>query len=115
VTREKLHPTIAAALWKIIEKRNGTLPGFWEYKNAEGKTLFCRYRDLTVAICEQCVEHYMRLGRKSYEKFMRNESLRTAKAAAELFYRARKARELYGRLSGVEATEEDMPVWIENL
>ena len=80
-------------IWKYAEFPDGRFKG-WE--------------DLTVGDCEQLVEAYSRRARKSIERFIRTNSQRTAKTAAEFIDRARLYRDRYNELLGKQSSECDM-------
>ena len=86
------------------------VPAYAALPDASGRDLYYRYHELTVALCEQLVEHHSRIARTILTKryWMRSRG-RTEDAARHILL-ARLFRCRYIQLIGQEdSTEDDMP------
>jgi hypothetical protein len=84
-------------------------PRFAEYINSEGKHVFCDFKDMTVARCEQAAEFHRRQAILAIARFEAS-SPRAARKAAFHIIRARFWRCQFFTLTGQEGTtEDDMP------
>ena len=89
------------------------VPSFVELPDASGKDFYHRYQDLTVALCEQGVEHHSRLARLILSKgwWRRNiPCLPSPPDVARHILLARLLRCRYIQLTGKQtSSEDDMP------
>lgn len=84
------------------------VPAFVDLPGADGRELYYRYQETTIALCEQGVEYHARRARGLLSSG--RYSRRKATAAARHILMARILRCRYIELTGQnDSTEDDMP------
>jgi hypothetical protein len=87
-----------------------SVPAFAEFPAADGRKLWCHYRDLTVSLCEQLVEFHSRKARTAIATWHKTKSTNARARAGKNIIYARLYRCRYLSLMGIEdSTEDDMP------
>lgn len=86
------------------------VPAYAEYPLADGRMVFCHFRNLTVARCEQLVEFHTRRALKAMATWRKTHSQAACRKAAKNILRARLYRCQYITLIGqTDSSEVDMP------
>lgn len=86
------------------------VPAYAEIPRPGGKTVWQSYENLTIADCEQLVEHHSRKAIKAIERFEQTRSKISARTAGHHIIYARLYRCTYLSLMGIEdSTEDDLP------
>jgi hypothetical protein len=87
-----------------------SVPKYAEVPHPDGEARFWLYQDLTVAACEQLVEHHTRQARAALRRYEISQAVRSLRKAGRNILYARLYRCKYMELIGREDFgEEEMP------
>lgn len=110
-----MQPLPHAVLVEVVRQQDlmgwpDMVPAYAEVPHPDGEARFWRYQDLTVATCEQLVEHHTRQARAALERFAKRETRKSLRAAGRHIVYARLYRCTYMSLTGQEDFDEsEMP------
>jgi len=86
------------------------VPAWVEVPHADGRILWHRYQDLTIALCLQAREHQERKAKRALERMVYRPSATTLRRIAHHVVRARLYACTYIQLVGQQdSAEDDMP------
>ena len=86
------------------------VPAYAEFIDERGRHVFCPFKEMTVARCEQSVEFHRRKALQAIDRYLKTATQKSARTAGFHIIRARLWRCQYFTLSGQEeTTEDDMP------